>query len=119
MKNILLVDDEPDILDIITDLLEFNDDFKVLTAQNGEQGLQVFMKEQIDLVITDIRMPVQNGLWLFDQIRGQDVKTPILFMSGFTEESEANLKKKNLQGFVRKPEDIKNLNDLVTKVVAS
>lgn len=70
MKNvkILVVDDEPDILE----LLEYNlrkEDFEVITASNGEDGIIAAKKEQPDLIILDIMMPIMDGVEVCRQLR--------------------------------------------------
>ncbi|MGB3800409.1 MAG: response regulator transcription factor [Lewinella sp.] len=66
--KILLVDDEPDILEI----LEFNlqkEGFEVATAGNGEEGLAVAREFQPDLIVLDIMMPVMDGVEVCRQLR--------------------------------------------------
>ncbi len=66
--KILLVDDEPDILEI----LEFNlrkEGFEVATASNGEEGLQLARKFRPDLIVLDIMMPIMDGVEVCRQLR--------------------------------------------------
>lgn len=59
--KILIVDDEPDILEILQFNLE-KEDFNVLTASNGEEGIRLAEKEAPNLVILDIMMPEMDGV---------------------------------------------------------
>lgn len=60
MQKILVVDDEPSIVRPLTFILKKNG-YKVLTASNGEEGLQVARAEKPDLIFLDVMMPKKNG----------------------------------------------------------
>lgn len=81
MKSILLVDDEIVFADGLKMLLEKHG-FSVVTANNGEEGLNTFFSRYFDLLITDIRMPGSNGLQLISDIRKRNDRVKILAMSG-------------------------------------
>lgn len=67
--TILVVDDETAITEALSDILEL-DDFKVVSAISGNQAFELICSEKnINLVITDIRMPDGNGLELLKKIR--------------------------------------------------
>ena len=72
MKNsdftVLLVDDEPDILEFVSYNLK-KEGFNVLTAPNGESGLKVAKKEKPQLILLDVMMPGMDGIETCDQIR--------------------------------------------------
>jgi len=57
----------------------------VIEAENGLQGLQLFKQQQPDIVITDIRMPVMNGLEMSQNIRNIDTEIPIVFLSAHSD----------------------------------
>lgn len=69
--TILLVDDEPDILEFVSYNL-IKEDFKVITASDGETGLKKAKKENPHLILLDVMMPGMDGIETCDQIR----KTP-------------------------------------------
>jgi len=81
MKSILLVDDEKVFADGLKLLLEKHG-YSVTTANNGEEGLNTFFSQSFDLLITDIRMPGNNGLQLISDIRKRNDRIKILAMSG-------------------------------------
>lgn len=72
MENIkiLVVDDEPDILEILSYNLR-KEGFRVFTANNGEEGLQMAEKEQPTLIILDIMMPQMDGVEVCRILRGK------------------------------------------------
>lgn len=61
----------------------------IAEASNGEQGYELYLKHRPEVVITDIKMPKQDGLWLVEQIRKQDTETRILMLTCYDEFSYA------------------------------
>lgn len=76
--KILLVDDEPDILEIVGFNLS-NEGYKVVTAENGVEGVKKAKKEKPHLIILDVMMPEMDGIEACEQIRGiPDLKDTII-----------------------------------------
>lgn len=74
----MLVDDEPDILEIVSYNLS-NEGYKVLTAENGKEGLNLAKKEKPKLIILDVMMPGMDGIETCEQIRKQsDLKNTVI-----------------------------------------
>ena len=61
LKKILVIDDEKDMVDAIKDFLEENNQFEVMTAYDGHQGLEKARKEGPDLVVLDLMLPKIDG----------------------------------------------------------
>jgi len=80
--NILLVDDKPEVRDVITRYLRV-DGHRVETAKNGREGLEAFYKGRFDLVITDRAMPDINGIELATLIKEIAPNKPIIMLTGF------------------------------------
>ena len=117
MKIVLLVDDEEDILESLKTIIQLEEKTKVYTALNGLMGLEIFKKEKPDIVLTDMKMPVRDGLWLLDEIRKLDESTPVVFLSGFSSVTPSELKTRSYQGFIKKPEDILNVVETINALV--
>lgn len=85
MKNILVVDDECPIREWIMFCIknQFKDTYSVELAPNGKEAFSMFMKKKYDLVITDIKMPVMDGLTLSQNIHDLSPKTGIIFLSSY------------------------------------
>jgi len=81
--KLLLVEDDANLCYIIQGGLEdMIGGYKVLTASNGEEGLDVWKAQQPDVIVADIEMPVMDGYEMVRRIREQDEHVPILFTSG-------------------------------------
>jgi DNA-binding response OmpR family regulator len=83
--TVLLVDDDAMLRGILAQALA-DEGYAVLTAEDGEQALAIAstLDGQLDLVVTDIRLPVMNGLELAARLAYLKAPPPVLFMSGVT-----------------------------------
>lgn len=80
--TLLLIDDEPYIIELIHELLD-NKIEKILTASNGKEGLDLIIKNpQISCVICDIRMPIMDGLETIKAVRDRNNNVPFIFYTG-------------------------------------
>lgn len=86
-KNILLIDDEADILKLLTTVLKKEGFKNIFTAETGNDGLKIFERENIDIVLLDIMLPDKEGYDVFREIR-QISQIPVLFLSAKTEEMD-------------------------------
>jgi DNA-binding response OmpR family regulator len=83
-QKILLVDDEPEILDICRDYLKASA-FEVVTARDGLQGLSAARREKPDLIVLDLMMPEMDGLDMCREIR-RESNVPIIMLTARVEE---------------------------------
>jgi len=81
MERILIIDDEPSILEVLRKILQF-EGYDVVTAANGEEGLELFRQTPCDLVITDMVMPAKDGLQTILDLRNEKPDLPVIAMSG-------------------------------------
>jgi len=82
--RLLFVEDEVDLLEIISDTLtKLDADF--ITAKNGQEALDILEKAAVDIVITDINMPVMNGLDLIEKMKKLYPNIQVIVMSAHTE----------------------------------
>jgi len=81
MAHVLVIDDDRTVLALVSNILEAHG-HQVSTAQDGREGMKVFDKGHVELVVTDIVMPGQEGMATIDAIRRISRKVPILAMSG-------------------------------------
>src|SRR4030042_4396847 len=80
-ETILIVDDEADICEVL-DISLSDLGYKVYTAGNGEEALQVFAKTKPSIVLTDIRMPGIDGIELLRRIKEQYPETEVIMITG-------------------------------------
>ncbi len=86
--KILIVEDEATLRMIIGDVLE-KQGYAVELASNGNEGLRLFHEFCPDLVVADIMMPLLDGLNMTRQIRQNDLKTPVLFLTAKSKTEDA------------------------------
>lgn len=105
MKTILVVDDAEFILESASTLLRF-EGYNVLTAADGEEGIEMAFKEKPDLILCDISMPKLDGYSVLDKIRSNpSTETiPFIFLTAFTEKSNMRAgMEKGADDFLIKP----------------
>jgi DNA-binding response OmpR family regulator len=85
--SILLAEDEPSLGQIIKESLETRN-FKVLLATNGDQALELYQKEVIELLVLDVMMPKKDGFTLAKEIRLTDDDIPIIFLTAKSQTSD-------------------------------
>jgi len=82
--KIFVVDDDRFVLDSVTTLLsEYG--FDVCSFASGKDAVKQFIKEPVDLVLTDINMPIMDGLELLEKIRFLDKETPVVLMTAYAD----------------------------------
>lgn len=98
MAKILIVDDEPHIRMLLEQTLEELEDEGVdfLTAENGEEALQIIKEEKPDLVFLDVMMPKMNGYEVCDTIKNQ-LKTGNVFIIMLTAKGQEFDKQKGAE----------------------
>lgn len=117
--TIIAVDDSETMLSMIKQTLEMGG-YSVILARDGKEGLAKFneSKNQIQLVITDINMPVMDGITLIREIRKVDGDIPILTL---TTESEDGMKQKGYDaganGWIVKPFRPAQFLDIIKQVL--
>lgn len=83
----LLVDDEIHILTNLSKVLPWEEmGFEVvLLAKNGKEALEIASKHRPDLILSDIRMPVMDGIQLLQELREREIPCEILLLTGYQE----------------------------------
>jgi CheY-like chemotaxis protein len=81
MARVLVIDDDPTIRSLVGGILEAGG-HSVVEARDGRAGVELFAREKIDLVVTDIVMPEQEGIETIGALRKLSRSVPILAISG-------------------------------------
>ncbi|OPX32749.1 hypothetical protein B1H10_07080 [candidate division KSB1 bacterium 4484_188] len=108
--TILVVDDEYNIRSMMKEIMEMYG-FKVYTAGNGRDGVDVYLrrKDEIDLVILDMVMPVMDGRAAFIEIKKINPKQKIFIISGYSQREDLDeILREGADGFMRKPFQVHN-----------
>jgi len=112
---ILLVEDEEELRHETAAFLELYCG-RVIQAPNGREALALFDAERPDLVISDIRMPVMDGLEMASRLKRRSADTPLIFCTAFTETSYLiKAIELGVDAFVRKPVDTDELLAAIAK----
>lgn len=115
--NLLVVDDEPKLCDLLTSALS-QDGIQVFTAGNGLHALKVLEQEEIDLVISDWRMPGMDGPQLLGEIKQRYPQVPVIVMTAYSTVKNAVQSMRNgAYDYIAKPFDIDELDITVSKAL--
>jgi CheY-like chemotaxis protein len=105
LKTILFVDDDESVLNAYGRMLR-KSPWKVLKSVSGEQALGLIDHTEVDLIVTDIKMPEMHGMELIQRIRSRNKTVPIVVSSGYPGMKEdVDLKFNGVQAFLPKPID--------------
>jgi FixJ family two-component response regulator len=103
METILFVDDEQVIREMMKDSLEASG-FKVFTAENGRAALGVLYEEKVSLVVSDLNMPVMNGLILAKEMGNKFPQIPLIIITGYGDiDTAVKALKQGAMDFIPKP----------------
>jgi len=115
--NVLVVDDEPKLCDLLASALNQNG-ITVFTAGNGLHALKVLETEDIDLVISDWRMPGMDGPQLLAEIKSRFAHLPVIVMTAYSTVKNAVQSMRNgAFDYIAKPFDIDELDITVSKAL--
>jgi CheY-like chemotaxis protein/predicted regulator of Ras-like GTPase activity (Roadblock/LC7/MglB family) len=117
-KLLLIVDDEPELLLSIKSGFEHNGRFRILTAENGRDALDLLDRNKVDLVVTDLRMPVMDGIELLSVMSESFPEVPHIVMTAFGAPLiEKQLKRAGAIEVLEKPLDIDALEQAVSRAL--
>lgn len=117
--TILLVDDNQNVLDVASSMLEHLG-FEVLAASDGQEGLEIFgeQAEEIDCVLLDLTMPGLSGEEVFQKMRRIRKDVRVILSSGYSEQEVAQrFTGKGLTGFIQKPYTLAKLREIIESVL--
>ena len=118
MKKVLYIDDASSMRKLVE--LVLSKDFDLTTATNGEEGFEIIQKNQFDAIISDVNMPIMNGLTLLEKIRDYEPTkfTPVLMMTTeASSEMKAEGKRLGATGWIVKPFDPEKLPAIINRVI--
>ncbi|MCB9085954.1 MAG: response regulator [Bdellovibrionaceae bacterium] len=117
--RLLIVDDEVDLCHSIASYFEIFG-YETLTANGGQEALDLLNNETVQLVITDVRMPKVSGVQLLEAIKAKDVNHPkVLVISGYADLPVEELYNKGADGFFSKPFDSRGMLEAIRKAIVT
>jgi two-component system NtrC family response regulator len=117
METILIVDDERNYLVVLEALLS-PEGYEIVTTDSGQEALRLFRGSDIDLVITDMKMPGMSGMELLEACKGINGDVPVIMMTAFgTIEMAVEAMKKNAYHYITKPFQNEQLKLTVKKAL--
>ncbi len=118
METILIVDDEKNYLRVLSAVLE-EEGYEVLTALNGREALEIKETSDLDLILTDMKMPGMDGIKLLEHIKAKDPDLPVIMMTAHgTVDKAVEAMQKGAYSYILKPFDNERLIIYVKKAVA-
>ena len=118
METILIVDDEKNYLVVLSAVLE-EEGYEVLTAQSGREALEIQETSDLDLTLTDMKMPGMDGIMLLEHIKAKDPDLPVIMMTAHgTIDKAVEAMQKGAYSYILKPFDNERLIIYVKKAVA-
>jgi CheY-like chemotaxis protein len=125
--TVLVVDDNIPMRKALTETLKVLN-YRAIEASNGAEALEIIEKAgtwrganppvKIDLVISDMAMPVMDGLALFREMKKRGIGIPVILLSGFLASNELDeLRKEGLSGWLMKPADIDQIAGLLWNIL--
>ena len=124
MFNVQIVDDEPIIRKGIEKMLNWNAlGFEIVCmAQNGKQALEQLEVEQVDIIITDIEMPIMNGLDFIKEVREQEANVglnsrEVVVLTAYEDFEYARTAiKYGIAEYILKPVDIEEMTQILARL---
>lgn len=109
MGKILVIDDERPIRKTLSEILEF-EKYTVDQAEDGEQGVEMALKNEYDVILCDIKMPKLDGIEVLEKLQDLDYDPAIVMISGHgTIDTAVEALKKGAFDYIPKPPDLNRL----------
>lgn len=115
--KILVVDDEPDLRDVISSRFEL-EGCEVTLAENGKAAIDVMKAKKFDAVVTDVRMPNTNGIELLDAIKDNGDQAAVILISGFTDLEPQDALDRGAKALLIKPFDLDDIINAVCSAIS-
>ena len=118
MDTILIVDDEKNYPLVLSAVLQ-EEGYETLTAHSGIHALEILEHSDVDLVLTDMKMPKMDGIELLEKIKEKDAELPVMMMTAYgTVEKAVEAMQKGAYNYILKPFDNEQLILYVNKAMA-
>lgn len=103
-EKILIVDDEPDMLWLLSMIIKEKTPYEVTTTNNPIEAMELAKGGSFDILITDLKMPGLDGIELLSAVRSFNEDIPVIIITAYaTSESASEAHEKNAFDFITKP----------------
>lgn len=117
-KRILAVDDEPHMRRLLEISLR-QAGYQPVVAENGKEALTILRNDNIDLVVSDLHMPVMDGLKLLEALRAENIDTPVIIVTAQGEISSAvQAMKLGASDYILRPFDLETLEIAISRALS-
>ncbi|MBD3381346.1 MAG: response regulator [candidate division Zixibacteria bacterium] len=117
MARILVVDDELLIRDLLYDFFSSRD-HQIVLAETARKALDTLKSEEVDLILTDLKMPDLDGMEFIRQARDLSEDTPVIIMTGFPSiDSVIEALRMKVSDYITKPFNINRLFETIQRVL--
>jgi len=117
MQTAIVIDDDIDTCDVLTDYLEVKDIQVLGRGYNGKEAVDLYQKHKPDLVFLDIMMPEYDGFYGLEKIKQLNPAAYVIIVTGdLTNETYIKLKSLKSSAIIYKPFDIEKVMDVVKEV---
>jgi CheY-like chemotaxis protein len=113
--HILIVDDELVIRSLLSEMLS-EDGFSVATAENGKRGLECVNRGGVDLVISDVHMPVMSGPELLSELKRTNPELPVIILDSIPDRAREEPQAEMAEAHLSKPFDLQELRDAIGRL---
>ena len=119
MTKILVVDDEKDVVELLSFLLE-KDGYNVVTASNGREALEAVPSEKPDLILLDVMMPEMDGYTVQTQLleNPSTKDIPIIILTAKGQLKDVFAMSPNVKAYIEKPFDPKSLRGKIQEAIS-
>lgn len=117
--KVLVVDDEPNIVQTLKDRLEMND-YLVFTAHNGNDGLKIAQEQSPDVILLDVIMPLMDGHEMLEKLRQQEwgKTTSVIMLTARSQAQDiARARACGIEDYIIKPFDLSELLEKIEGIV--
>lgn len=117
MYTVLIVEDKESLARMLEESL-VQEGFRVITARDGREGLQLIRRESFDLMLTDLKLPGSDGISLLKASREEDPLRPVIVMTAYgSVETAVSAMKEGAYDFITKPFNVDHLLMLINRAL--
>jgi PAS domain S-box-containing protein len=117
-EKVLVIEDKPEMIQILTDYVLGPQGYVTLAALDGEEGLRMALSEEPDLVILDLRMPKMSGLYVLETLRELQCPVPVIVITAYgSEEVVVRALRLGADDYVAKPFELDEMINVIERVL--